>query len=1009
MSTHHPPHSRFQDDLRALIRGDVLCDDVTRQIYSSDASHYENLPYAVVFPKSVKDVVAIVYYAQEQGLTIHPRGAGTGRSGGCLGSGVVLDMTRYMRRVLHTTDETVLMQPGATLGRVNQLLHQSQGRKIGPNPGFWPVSTVGSLIASDGAGANWLKYGFPHRTILKIQTVLANGTVLNLSSPHNINNINEKDNIRIESRDEKMSAEESGSLTAEVRRILAAVDSQWRASQAENIPNRAGYRLNGVLTEKSTDLIPLFAGSEGTLGIITEVEMKTCPTPKSYAMAMFLFGRLDKAMRAIPLILQHKPESCELIDRRRLSLLMDWDKDCVAMIPHETEAVLMVGLDGEDSLIVGDRLQDMIVEIHHREQLCMTARAAVHPKEIRHFQGILNKSKMALSRMPHYFNGLSLLEDTAVPVGVLPSYVAAVQNLFKKQELTPSFFGHVGHGQVSVQPVLDVSASDVAGQMEKLLPEFYDELFQHQGTVSSEQVCGIARSRWIPKQYPELYPVFQQLKTFFDPHGMLNPGKVVLRDEDIQDFPKYRQPIRGTAVLPVRERTPARKQMELQLKWNARPIEETVFRCNGCGECRTRSSALRMCPVFRNDFNEESAPRAKANLFRGVIDQSIELESLTTEMSRTIAEDCLHCHLCRLECPAEVNVPYLAFRSKSALTAAHNLSLSDWFFSHIDRILHYAALVSCPVNWTLTNRFMRWIYEKAFDLSQNREFPKLCKISFLSRTAWYKRLSRPSRRREKKVALFVDTFANYFDPKLADAAVKVLEHNGIDVYVPSHQQASGICSLTCGHSDRFEKLARHNVNILADIIRQGYEIVTLEPTSALTIREEYRYVLDTPDAALAASETSDICDYLYRLHGTGKLQLDFQPIHAVIGYHAPCRTLAMNKKSIDTSTSAEKLLELIPGLAVKRLERGCCGLSWDYGLRKTNARMSLRIGLPLFNALRDPLIQTGATECSSCKMQMEQGTGKNTIHPVKLLALAYQLMPEIAPLLLTGRKPALKR
>jgi len=978
--------SRFQDDLRGLIEGDVLCDEATQRLYASDASHFEYRPFAVVFPRSSQDIASTVHYAAEHGLPVHPRGAGTGRTGGCLGNGVVLDMTRYMRRILRTDEESVCLQSGAIFERANRILNRSEGRIIGPNPGFGPMSSLGSILATNGAGSQWLKYGFPHQAVQKLQVVLATGEIITLHNPGSLPNQYKTTNP----------LETTNSHETAYREMIAGFDPELLKLQSATRPDRTGYRIN-------EGLIPLFTGSEGTLGIITEAEIRTVPTPKSFGMVMFLFSGLDKAMRAVPMILAHQPNCCELIDRRRLSLLREWDKRSQSLVPSETEAILLVEIDGSDGLQVGDRLQNLINEIRHREQLCSTTRVAFHSQEIFLFRELLNESKMALARMPHFFYGLSLLEDVAVPVQQLPSYLVAIQNLFKRHELTPSFFGHVGHGQINVQPVLDLSESDVLSRMDRLIPEFYEELFQHQGTISSEQACGVTKTPWINKQCPKLAAVFETIKNHFDPGHLLNPGKVVPRENAVSFY--YRKPLFAPCPVPSQqEPTPSEKQMQLQLKWDSQPIQETVLRCNGCGRCRSRNAALRMCPVFRHHFNEEATPRAKANLLRGIIDETMSLEILTTNVSKRVADHCLHCHLCRSECPAEVDVPRLAFRSKSAFAAAHNFSLSDWFFSHVDQILPVVAPINYVINWSLKNRLTRWIYEKAFGIPQERKMPKLARISFLSRTTWYKRHSRPSRRHEKRIAFFVDTFVNHFDPKLADAAIKVLEYNGVDVYVPGRQLASGVCAVTCGHQDRLEKLARHNVAILADVIRQGYEIVTLEPTSALTIRDEYRYVLDDPEATLVASETTDLCEYLFRLHTIGKLQLNFTPIHATVGYHAPCRSLAMNPGPLNNATAAESLLRLIPGLGVKRLERGCCGLSWDYGLKKNNFRMSLRIGHSLFSALRDPLIQIGSTECNACKMQMEHGVSKNTIHPIKLLAYAYRLMPEIAPLLLHPKK-----
>ncbi|MCL2347269.1 MAG: FAD-binding protein [Planctomycetaceae bacterium] len=1053
MSKPTAQQERLQDDLRGLIDGEVRCDAVAIQAYTTDAGLFECSPLAVVFPRSKDDVVSCVQYAAEHQIPLHPRGAGTGRTGACLGHGIVLDFTRYMRRTLQVFDDSVVIQPGAVLERVNRQLERSQGRLIGPDPGYAPTTTVGSMLASNGAGPHWLKYGFPSRFVRKLQVVLAGGETVTLESSELSVSSRSKAVIR-EIVSENDSLPFSSGLRHELTHYfsLTSVSKTVAAlSRWDDKPYRQGYRIADAFRNGEVDLMPLLLGSEGTLGIITQAEIATVPKAKASGIVLFLFDRLDDAMRSVPLILTHKPVLCELIDRRRLNLVRDWDHRYQSLVPPDAEAVLAIEIHDDDSLVTGDRMHDLVDEIRHDKQLCFSSRAAFHENDLAMFRDFIAKSQFALYRMPNHLSGISRFEDAVVPVGRLSDHLVAVQNIFKKHEMTPSFFGHVGQGQLSVQPVLNLSAPDSLQRLQKIIPEYFEEVIRCEGAISSEQPFGFARSPFVRRQFDKQYHVYEQVKRLFDPRGLLNPGKIIVRD----DLPplKYRSPVNvtvpahftypfagisdaagdgipATVTMPPTTAltttsttvaatvatngkpgsdltasavTPIRSQLELQLKWDPTLIHDAVLRCNGCGRCRSRMPDTRMCPVFRRDPNEEVAPRAKPNLMRNVIDDREALSVLTSEQSKAVADHCIHCHICRIDCPTEVDMPNIAFQSKCAFAAAHGLSLADRFLSHLDQILKWVNLISCPVNWSRKNRLMRWLYEKIFGLSQSRKLPRLAKMSFLARTIWYKRLSKPSRRKDKKVALFVDLYTNYFEPRIADAAVKVLEHNGIDVYVPGRQQTSGVLAIACGHRDRVEKLARHNTALLADVIRQGYHVVTLEPASAVCLKNEYGYVVDDADSALVQANTSDISTYLHHLHKADKLQLDFLPIHATVGYHAPCRSLVQERCPLSEPTAAEQLLRLIPGLAVKRLEQGCCGLAGIFGLQAKTFRMSLRIGMPLFGALRDPAIKIGSSECNLCKMQMEQGCNKPALHPVVLLAHAYGFLPEIAPLLKTVR------
>jgi Fe-S oxidoreductase len=288
---------------------------------------------------------------------------------------------------------------------------------------------------------------------------------------------------------------------------------------------------------------------------------------------------------------------------------------------------------------------------------------------------------------------------------------------------------------------------------------------------------------------------------------------------------------------------------------------------------------------------------------------------------------------------------------------------------------------------------MRWLLDKTLGIAQGRKLPSLSSRTFIQWAA-RRRLTRPTRRSGHKVVYFVDVYANYHDPRLGRALVAVLEHNGVLVYVPPEQKQAGIPAISCGALDIARHLAERNVAVLAEAVRQGYHVVTTEPATALCLTREYPNLIDHEDTRLVAQNTSEACSYLWRMHTQGRLQLDLGPISATLGYHMPCRL-----KALRVGSPGENLLRLIPGLTIHHLEEGCSGMAGTFGLKRENYRVSLRAGWSLIRAIRDPNIQAGTTECSACKIQMEQGTDKPTIHPVKLLALAYGLMPETLSLL----------
>jgi Fe-S oxidoreductase len=397
-----------------------------------------------------------------------------------------------------------------------------------------------------------------------------------------------------------------------------------------------------------------------------------------------------------------------------------------------------------------------------------------------------------------------------------------------------------------------------------------------------------------------------------------------------------------------------------------------------------------MCPIFRATQAEAASPRAKANLMRYLLEETTDSRLLSSDDVRAVADLCVNCKMCASECPAHVNIPKLMLEAKAAHVSEHGLTRSDWVLSRTEAFARWASTFAFAANVALVSDLGRWLLEKVFGVARQRRLHPFAHLSFLQRAArrgWTRRgkSQRPS------VAYFVDIFANYNDPQVAEAAVSVLEHNGIDVYVPPGQVGCGMAPLAYGDAEAAMETAQHNVRIFADLAREGYPIVCSEPTAAVMLRRDYLDLLEDADAALVAERTVELTAFLGDLHRQGKLRTDFQPLTLSIGHHVPCHLKALGRPP-----AGPELLSLIPGLRVHTIDVSCSGMAGTFGLKSENYAVSLEAGRPMLDELRRPGIFFGSTECSTCRLQMEEGSGKRTLHPAQYLALAYGLMPEIA-------------
>ncbi|MDR0871442.1 MAG: FAD-binding protein [Planctomycetaceae bacterium] len=692
--------------------------------------------------------------------------------------------------------------------------------------------------------------------------------------------------------------------------------------------------LNGTIQTISQEHLPERA-------IITAAKLRTVPLPNRKAAAVLFFDSIEKAVRAVDVLLPFRLSLCELIDRRHSILMREYHPQFQRLLPVEAEAALCVELNAGniaepvDTDSVREHLREMLDSTQHRQNLCFRSIPVEIPEDFERFDLFLEKAERVLFQM-RSFRPLPQFDNLTVPVSNLPAFLPELLDTFRRHSTTASLAGHIGQGQLRVFPLLN------SLNKENILPRLTEEVY-----VLVARFGGTAGTPLIPP---------------LDNGSNTRPGN---------------------GISP---------QLQLQLRWEPERAAEDVRRCNNCGECFRNDHRSRMCPVLRADRREENSPRAKVNLIRGILNGQLGLETLTLEQSKKIADSCIQCGRCRSDCPAQTVLVPSAFRLKSAYAAAHGLPLEDLFWSHLDTVLKWAVRFRCSVKVMMQNRFSRWILEKLLQLPQERQLPIPEKFLFLRRKRLRELFRRPYYTvpdgKTERVALFIDTYSNYFEPQLAEAAVRILEAQEVNVFVPLRQRPSGLLAFATGNRDVAERTAGHNTALLSDLIRQGYTVVALEPASASCLSQDYSCVLDGEDAALLSQNVIDFCTFLYQRIQRENWKPDFKPVNKKIGYHTPCRS----NTAAGTPSAAEELLRLIPGLEVRHIERGCCGAAGMFGFKRRNYRQSLKIGMNLFRELRAADIEYGVSDCNVCRLQMEHGAKKKTLHPIQLLAEALELL-----------------
>lgn len=978
---------RIAEDLAGLLDGELDCRPVTTAVYSSDASIYQITPLAVAFPRSSDDVVTLARYAAESGVPLFPRGAGTGIAGQALGRGIVVDFSRFLSRIVAIGEKTVRVQPGIVRDRLNAALRKT-GRYFSPDPSNTAITTIGGMIGVDAAGSRSVRVGSTRDHVASIELVTPGGhraeySVESLQLLQDVPPRPTDDSAVVDKSVLDAQAADAGAKRTVISKLAKILRDNRKLIEQKQPPlvrNCSGYYLRGVLRGEQLHLPRLLVGSEGTLGLFTEATLHTSPLPNHRGVVLLLFGELEAAVRTVHAVSGQQPSACDLLDRRLLTLAREADERFAKIISPAAEAALLVEHIGMSDRQVRERIRQVVKAVHDVNLRAIVAQEAYSPDDdgVEFLWSLPGKVVPLLTRLKGEARPVPFVEDVAVPPESLHEFLIAAQRVFQKHQVTATLYSHAAAGQVHWRPFLPMPTPADGQRLEAIARDLYQETFAVGGTISGEHGDGLSRTAFLRSQYGDLYRVFREVKDLFDPHNLMNPGKIVSDDAHVTQ----------RNIRPACQ--PAPETVELNLRWSPEQLATAVGRCNGCGNCRTQSPAMRMCPFFRLDQTEAAAPRAKANLVRNLLSGQLNGGGMSADDVRQLADLCFNCKQCQAECPSNVNIPHMVIEAKAAHVAANGLKWSDWTLSRVHSFGAAGSAAWIAANWIVRSPFARWMLERILGVSRKRKLPLFARRTFLRSMDRDCRRPPAADEKDRTVVYFVSEYANYYDPELAHALVAVFRHNGFRVHVPVDQTSSGMAMITAGDLEAAREVADKNLRVFAELAREGYPIICSEPSAAIALKHEYPMVSEHPDVAEVASRVTDAGPFLAGLHREGRLRTDFKPLKLNVGYHTPCHL-----KTLTGESALAPLLSLIPGLNVHRIDEGCSGMAGAFGLTAANFETSVRIGWPLISRMRRGDLDVGTTECSSCKMQMEQGTPTPTLHPLKLLALAYGLMPEI--------------
>jgi FAD/FMN-containing dehydrogenase/Fe-S oxidoreductase len=970
---------------------EVRLDDLTRQLYATDASIYEIKPLGAAFPRSAAQASSVIKAAADTNISITPRGAGTSLVGNAIGEGLIVDFSRHNRKIdnLNIDNCTVRAGAGVVLDQLNAFL-KPHGFCFGPDVATSSRATIGGMIANNSSGARVPVYGTTADHVISTEIVLGDGRIVNVGSKF----------------------ESLGTERREIENLVRAQTNEMAERWPPGLLKRwPGYGIERF-SRASANLNEILAGSEGTLAAIFSADLKISPLPREKGIGLIFFASINDAMQATVELIDLKPAAIEHIDRPLLDqtkgqLHFQATRDLLELDTKQCEALLIVEFYDD----VAERLS-----ILQSRKLGLRSKVLTDANEMDLVWSVRKAGLSLLTGCVGSAKPVAFIEDAAVRPAQLPDYVRGLQSIMKPLGLEASYYGHAASGLLHVRPVLDLhTAADlkkfraVADQTSALVRQF-------KGSLSAEHGVGIARTEYMREQLgDELLGVMREIKRVFDPKNIFNPGKIF--DAGTHKIDNYlRRNFTQPVELPFEPR--------LAFAFKDRSFIGNLEQCNGCGGCR--KDAPIMCPTFIATGDEVMSTRGRANIIRaalqmrtrdyphGLAAASAPLPEGEEEMRRDACDstlsrwerrtrsasegdplnsaeldaalsNCLSCKGCTPECPSNVNLALLKAEMLYARWRRDGLPLRERLFSNVDLLGRFGCTVPSLTNAIFKVPFVRRSMETKLGISAKRSLPKYACERF---DTWFVRNCRasvpdaaPSRRdglqKRGKVILWDDTFVRYHEPQIGIAAVKVLEALGFEVELLKNRKCCGRPAFSQGNLHAAAKLGQHNLDLLQN---SNAPILFLEPSCWSMFVEDYRE-LKIDNAEKIAARCFLFEKFVDDLLASEPNALRFQNRSENVAIHAHCHA-----KSILNPAFMARLAERLPGRKAKLLDTGCCGMAGAFGALAEKYELSVQVAADLLGKIENENPDVVVASGTSCRHQIVDLSQVHPKHMAELLA-----------------------
>ncbi|WP_330282673.1 FAD-binding and (Fe-S)-binding domain-containing protein [Streptomyces sp. NBC_00588] len=945
----------LEAELRRAVRGDVRFDVTSRALTTMDASNYRRVPLGVVAPRDADDVAAVLAVCRERGVPVVPRGGGTSIAGQATGTGVVLDFTRHMNRLvsLDPGAREAVVQPGLVLDRLQEAA-APHGLRFGPDPSTHSRCTLGGMIGNNSCGSHSVAWGTTADSVRALDVVTARGARLGLG--------------------------QQWAGAPDGLRALAEGELARLRTGFPELPRRiSGYALDALLPEKGADVARSFCGSEGTLGVLTQAVVRLVENPRARALAVLAYADEAAAAQAAAGLLPYGPLTVE-------GMAADLVPSTAAL--PRGGAWLFVETGGESPGEARARAEAIVRAADVLDSLIVT-----DPAGQRTLWRIREDASGTATRMPDGSEAWPGWEDCAVPPARLGAYLRDFRALLTSHGLRGTPYGHFGDGCIHVRIDFDLLTEAGIGRFRRFSEDLAELVVAHDGSLSGEHGDGQARAELLPKMYgAETVALFERAKGVWDPDDLLNPGILVRpspMDADLRFSVLPREPVDVVFGYPA----------------DGGDFSAAVRRCVGVAKCRTTSAAgsAVMCPSFRATGEEEHSTRGRARLLHEMLAGELVTDGWRSTEVRDALDLCLSCKGCRSDCPVEVDMATYKAEFLHHHYEGRRRPAAHYSMGRLPVWLRWVARTrTAPlVNALASIGPLAALAKRLGGIAPERRIPRVAKETF--GRWWSRRPGRPGADGDL-VVLWPDTFTEHLSPDVGRAAVRVLEAAGLRVALPPTvalakapvgdgrtvaldplsllrgrgRVCCGLTYVSTGQLDRARTVLRRTLDLMEPVLDTDAPVVVLEPSCAAALRTDLPELLpDDPRAARLAGSVVTFAEALEK--------------------HAPAwRPPAVNRQVTGQThchhhavlgDAPDRRLREAAGLTGE-LTGGCCGLAGNFGFEKGHYEVSVSCAEDqLLPAVRDATDGTVVlADGFSCRTQLEQLAGVRGRHLAEVLA-----------------------